>query len=549
MSGYWSHTIVRAVAVVGALVAASPADAEELRFNRDVRPILSDKCFACHGPDASSREAELRLDDAESATEDRGGYAAVVPGEPEESEALRRILAEDEYERMPPPETGKELSEEEIAVLRRWIEDGAEYEPHWSYAPLAAPEVPGAAGEFAAWRESPSDAFIARRWTEQGAAPVADVDPTTLARRLHFDLSGLPPLMQDVEAFVDDENPDAQIRLTDRLLASPCYGERMAIWWLDLVRYADTVGYHGDQGHHASLYRDYVIDAFNRNLSFDRFTLEQLAGDLLPSPTDEQLIATCYNRLLQTTHEGGAQDKEYLAKYAADRVRNLGETWLGASTGCAECHDHKYDPILQADFYSLQAFFADVQEQGAFNSPNALVTTRPPEREFLPARYRGRLAELEQQISGLEEALESAKKSKDSLARLLATEEPAIRLQLLNEQRDELLKKTPPGDDHGQRAAADDSPAAARRLDGRQRTENAARRTGSFRRLAGSRRSTYATRSGRVAGRRPTTRHAPGVGESTLGAVVRKRIKPHADRRRRTGRTADAYRVARLSGR
>jgi mono/diheme cytochrome c family protein len=358
---------------------AAETPAGRVEFNRDIRPILSDKCFACHGPDANRRKAGLRLDTDEGAKADRDGARVIVPGLPEESELIARITSPQKSRRMPPAKTGKSLSAEEIARIRRWIEQGAPYQAHWSFTAPQRPAIPG--GKTGDWSRNPIDAFVLTRLQAAGLQPSPEADRYTLVRRLCFDLSGLPPTPQDADEFVFDPRPDAYERLVDLLLASPHFGERLAVWWLDLVRYADTVGYHGDQEHHAAPYRDYVIKAFNDNLPFDRFTTEQLAGDLLPGATTLQRIATCYNRLLQTTHEGGAQDKEYLAKYAADRVRNLSVVWMGATVGCAECHDHKYDPYTQQDFYRLAAFFADVQERGAYRGPDASPTKRPPEIE------------------------------------------------------------------------------------------------------------------------------------------------------------------------
>jgi mono/diheme cytochrome c family protein len=355
-------------------------NAAKLEYNRDIRPILSDKCFACHGPDASQRKAGLRLDTADGALSARGGRRAIVPGKPEQSELIRRVMLTNALQ-MPPASTGKKLSPREIELLKRWVAQGGEYQAHWAY--IAPREVSPPPARDAAWVRNPIDRFLLSKIEAAGLKPAPEADPVTLIRRLSFDLTGIPPTPAEVDAFAADTSPTAYEKVVDRLLASPRYGERMAMYWLDLVRYADTVGYHGDQEHAISPYRDYVIKSFNENLPFDRFTAEQLAGDLLPNPTLNQRIATGYNRLLQTTHEGGAQDKEYRAKYAADRVRNLSGAWLGATVGCAECHDHKYDPYTQKDFYSLAAFFADMEERGAYGGPDATPTLRPPEIEVL----------------------------------------------------------------------------------------------------------------------------------------------------------------------
>ncbi len=340
---------------VGTAQGASPID-----FNRQIRPLLADKCFACHGPDEGKRDSQLRLDTNEGALADIDGRRAIVPGKPDESELIRRISSADAAERMPPADSNKKLSAEEIELIRNWVAAGATWHEHWAYR---APErKPASAPPDSTSFRSPIDAFIGARMVEQNLQPAPPADRATLVRRLYFDLTGLPPSPDQVEAFVHDDAVDAYERLVDALLASPHYGERMAQYWLDLVRYADTAGYHSDNDREVWLFRDYVIAAFNGNKPFDRFTREQLAGDLMPDATDEARVASGYNRLLQTTEEGGAQAKEYTAKYAADRVRNVASVWLASTMGCAECHNHKFDPFTTRQFYSLQAFFADVKE-------------------------------------------------------------------------------------------------------------------------------------------------------------------------------------------
>ena len=337
--------------------ACLPAAAgERLSFNRDIRPIMSDTCFHCHGNDAGTREAGLRLDVREAAVgETESGLVPIVPGDPDSSGIIQRIF--DAADPMPPESAHKPLSDEQKALLRRWVAEGAEYEPHWAYAALNRPPVPGEAGLH------PIDAFLRARLDQAGLAPAPEADPHQLERRLCLDLTGLPP-----EAALPPASRPAPADLVDTLLASPHFGERMAVWWLDIARYADTVGFHGDQNQRIFPYRDYVIDAFNRNKPFDEFTREQLAGDLLPNPTPEQLVATGYNRLNMMTREGGAQPREYLAKYGAERVRSVAAAWFGSTFGCAECHDHKFDPITARDFYELQAFFADVKQYGVYGS-------------------------------------------------------------------------------------------------------------------------------------------------------------------------------------
>lgn len=377
---------------------AEPATPTTIDFNRDVRPILSDKCFHCHGPDGHSREADLRLDEPASALEDRDGMFVVKPGDPSGSELIRRITSDDEYEVMPPPEINKPLTKREIETLRAWIASGAEWAQHWAYVPPVRVDVPAVAGEVAP--RNAIDNFIFDRLRREGLTPSPEADPVSLLRRVCFDLTGLPPTREQAEAFLKDPSSEAYDRLVEQLLRSPHYGERMAMYWLDLVRYADTVGYHGDQEQNISPYRDWVIEAFNRNLPFDQFTREQLAGDLLNEPTQQQIIATGYNRLLQTTHEGGLQPKEYRAIYAADRVRNLGAVWFGGTIGCAQCHDHKFDPYTAKDFYSLAAFFADVDDEAHFKTgTNANPTARPPELELPTPEQEAQIRELTNRLN------------------------------------------------------------------------------------------------------------------------------------------------------
>ncbi len=330
-----------------ALLLAPVAHADDkIVFNRDIRPILSENCFHCHGPDKDHRKAGLRLDERASAV----GKGFIVPGKPGDSELVARIHAKDADEVMPPPASNKKLSPHQKKLLETWIAQGAEYQGHWAY------EKPVRAAN------AGIDSLVQQRLAKLGLKPSPEADRRTLARRLSFDLLGLPPTPEQVEAFVKDETPQAYDAFVEKLLASPHYGERLAIGWLDVVRFADTIGYHSDTPRNVQPYRDYVINAFNRNMPFDRFTIEQLAGDLLPDPTLEQKIASAFNRLLLTTEEGGAQAKDYEARMLGDRVRAVSTVWLGQTIGCCQCHDHKFDPSTARDFYSLGAFFADLQE-------------------------------------------------------------------------------------------------------------------------------------------------------------------------------------------
>jgi Protein of unknown function (DUF1553)/Protein of unknown function (DUF1549)/Planctomycete cytochrome C len=337
-----------------AVLFGSAVSAAEISFNRDIRPILSENCLACHGFDKNKRDSGLRLDIREEALKPgKSGTTAIVPSKPDASEIILRI--EDKEDPMPPEKAHKTLTAEQKALLRRWVAEGALYEPHWSYKPIVRPVIPRDAQS----ERHPIDAFIDKTLVEKGIKPSEMADEATLQRRLSLDLVGLPP-SSDLP-----QNWQEQIQAH---LRSPHFGERWAVWWLDAVRYADSVGFHGDQGQVMFPYRDYVIEAFNTNKRFDQFTLEQIAGDLLPAATESQRIAATYNRLNLMSREGGVQAKEYLAKYLADRVRAVGSAWLGTTIGCAECHDHKFDPFTQKDFYALGAYFADVREYAVYSN-------------------------------------------------------------------------------------------------------------------------------------------------------------------------------------
>ena len=333
------------------LALALPAEVPaEISFNRDIRPILSDKCFYCHGNDASHRKAKLRLDRREDALERK----AFVPGKPEESEIIQRLHATAPDEVMPPPDSHKTLTAAQKELLASWVRAGAAYEPHWSYTPPRKAPVPAG--------NNGIDFLVEKRLGALGLTPVAEADRRTLIRRLYADLLGLPPTPEEVRHFEQDVSPGAYEKLVNGILRNPHYGERMALGWLDVVRFADTIGYHSDVPRNVWPYRDWVIESFNQNKRFDRFTEEQIAGDLLPDASMHTRVGSAFNRLLLTTEEGGAQSKDYEQRMLADRVRAIGAAWLGQTTGCAQCHDHKFDPFTMRDFYSLGAFFADIKE-------------------------------------------------------------------------------------------------------------------------------------------------------------------------------------------
>ena len=359
----------------------------EIDFTRDIRPLLSDNCFACHGPDLKQIKADLRLDTREGAISDLGGYSAVVPGKPSDSELVVRILSDDEDDLMPPPDSGKKLNSHQKALLQQWISEGAEYDMHWAYKPVKRDVPPKVKNE--SFVINDIDRFVLQKIEKAGFSPSDKADRVTLARRLYYDLLGMPPLPEEIDFYVNDKSAGAYEKFVEQLLNDPRYGERMAAHWLDLVRYADTIGYHSDAIREVSAYRDYVIDSFNINKPYDKFTIEQLAGDLLKDRGVTQQIASGYNRLLQTTEEGGAQAKEYRAIYAADRVRNVSGVWLGSTIGCAQCHDHKYDPFSSRDFYSMAAFFADIKETAVGRqNPNFKIPTKNQSEEMISLRKK-----------------------------------------------------------------------------------------------------------------------------------------------------------------
>ena len=366
-TGSINHPTLTEVSVPNVASAAT----RKIQFNRDIRPILSETCFHCHGPDEHGRRADLRLDTIDGAKEDLGGYQAITPADLDNSEAWTRIISDDPDLLMPPPESHLVLNEEQKTLLKRWIEQGAHYEGHWAFIAPQSPEIPkvnfaDSKGE-ATWVRGAIDSLVATRLVEAGMTPSVEADPRTLIRRLTLDLTGLPPTVRETHAFVGDYESRGEEAYQDavaRLLKSPHFGERMAVPWLDQARYADTNGYSIDGGRDLWLWRDWVIQAYNDNMPFDQFVTEQLAGDLLPDATDAQRIATGFNRNHMITHEGGTIPAENLTNYVADRVKTTGEVFLGLTMGCAQCHDHKYDPISQKEYYQFFAFFNELEDRG-----------------------------------------------------------------------------------------------------------------------------------------------------------------------------------------
>ncbi len=377
------------VTLVPITIFAAPNVPAKIEFNRDVRPILSDNCFYCHGPDPKHREADLRIDLREEALTGK----AFVPGNAKGSELIVRILTDDEDDLMPPPDSHKKLTQRQKDILKKWIDQGAAYQQHWAYEKPVKAKIPVGV--------NPIDHLVQKRLASIGLKPSPKADARTLIRRISFDLIGLPPTQSEVT------NLESEIT---RLLASPHYGERMAITWLDQVRFADTIGYHSDNPHNVWPYRDYVIKSFNDNKPFDRFTIEQIAGDLMPGANQETKVGSAFNRLLLTTEEGGAQAKDYEQRMLTDRVRAIGNAWLGQTTGCAQCHDHKFDPITMRDFYSLGAFFADIKEPILGRREDGMLVTTP-ENEKKLAEFDAKLTAAKTALAKVQPELNKAKKS------------------------------------------------------------------------------------------------------------------------------------------
>lgn len=403
----------RFVAVVAALAASScvagarAGEPGKVDFGREILPILTDNCLLCHGPDAKTRKADLRLDAKEAAL--RSKHPVIVPGRSDESELFHRIQSVDPDEKMPPPKSGRTLSNRQIELLGRWIDEGAHWDRHWSLEPPRRPAPPPVRDQ--SWARNPIDQFVLAGLEKEALTPAPEAARTTLIRRLTLDLTGLPPTPTEVDEYIADSSPNAYEKVVDRLLHSPRFGERMASRWLDAARYADTNGYQSDGERFMWRWRDWVIDAYNRNLAFDQFTIEQLAGDLLPKPTLDQLIATGFNRNHRGNGEGGIVPEEYAVEYVVDRVETTGTVWLGLTIGCARCHDHKFDPISQREFYQLFAFFNNVPERGKAvkfgNSPPVIKGPTPRQQEELRA-LESQIAEADKRFQDLMPDLDSA---------------------------------------------------------------------------------------------------------------------------------------------
>ena len=423
---------------------AAEKSASRIDFNRDIRPILAANCYACHGPDSAKRKAGLRLDLKDGALAKlKSDAIAIVPDHPEKSTVIARVTASDDSERMPPAKSGKQLAPGEIAKLRQWISQGAVWQDHWAFLKPVRPTPPAIPNRH--WPKNPIDSFIADRLATAGLHSSREADPVTLLRRVTFDLTGLPPTPTEVDTFLADHRPGAYERAVDRLLASPRFGEHEARYWLDVARYGDTHGLHLDNERGLWPYRDWVVRSFNRNLPFDEFTIDQLAGDLLPSPTQDQQIATGFNRCNVTTGEGGTIDEEYYVRYAVDRTETMAITWLGLTVGCAVCHDHKFDPISQKEFYQLYAFFNNISDRAMDDN----VLLPPPSIKLPTPEQQSRLVDLEQAINSAERRLREA----------LTNEAAAAEAPLQAWQEQEAAKEKPAGPDNV-RAALKEKPAA-----------------------------------------------------------------------------------------
>jgi len=372
---------------------------EAITYNRDIRPILSDKCFQCHGPDSAKRKGDLRLDVREEAVK----AGAIIPGKPAESELVTRIHETDPKEVMPPPESPRQLTPAERETLERWITQGAEYQPLWSFTPLPA-SVPLPESGKSGWSKNEIDRFIADRLEKESLSPSPEATPERWLRRAAFDLTGLPPSRAEIEAFLADKSPDARDKAVDRLLASPRYGEKMAVDWLDVARYADSFGYQSDLDTHAWPYRDWVISAFNKNLPWDQFITWQVAGDLLPNPTREQITATAFNRIHRKTQEGGSVEAEFRQEGISDRVHTFGTAFLALTFECTRCHDHKYDPLTMRDYYSMGAFFNSIDEWGLLHGTGSI---QPNPVQFLTNEEQdNKIASQTAAITAAEEAIQ-----------------------------------------------------------------------------------------------------------------------------------------------
>lgn len=390
--------LILSLGLIGTLSASDRVD-----FNKDVRPILSDRCFKCHGPDAKNQKSDYRVDTFEHATANLGDYYGIVPGNAEDSELFYRLITDDEIDLMPPPENRMALTEEEIDIIKRWINQGAEYQKHWSFTAIPdSIEVPKTQSD---WARNPIDHFILNRLEQEQFTPSPETSREKWLRRITFDLTGLPPTLPALDAFLADTSPNAYDKVVERLLASPAYGERMAGEWLNVARYSDTFGYQQDWNRRVWPWRDWVIEAFQGNMPYDQFIIEQLAGDLLPNPTRNQILATTFNRLHSQKNEGGSVPEEFRIEYVADRVHTFGTAFLGLSFECSRCHDHKYDPLTMQDYYEVAAYFDNIDEAGLYAYFPRVDATPPPTLWLPDKAQEAKLADLDTKIAASEARL------------------------------------------------------------------------------------------------------------------------------------------------
>ena len=426
------------VALSVPVLAAKPVE-----FAREIRPILSDTCFKCHGVDAAKRKGGLRLDQKEEWFHPRKEGPLVVPGKPQESLVFTRITHSDPDDQMPPREEVRQLTPLEISKIRDWILQGANWQPHWSLVPLRRPALPK--NDNASWTLGPIDRYIGQRMVEAGLQPAETADNATLLRRVTLDLTGLPPTLKELDTFLQDSSDHAYERAVDRLLSSPRYGEHLAVDWLDLARYADTDGYQDDEPRTMWRWREWLINVLNDNMPFDQFTIEQLAGDLLPDATPEQRLATGFLRNNRVNGEGGSIAEEFRVEYIVDRVETVSSVWMGLTTGCARCHDHKYDPVSQDDFYSLFAFFNQTPEPGTYRrnaKPSLKVPTRPDQRR------------LEEITRDLEQSDDSTRKKLEEERKRLVDRTPETMIMEDSQKRDTFILERGQYDQRGQKVTA-----------------------------------------------------------------------------------------------
>ena len=432
-----------ALATITVVLSVPALAAKPVEFAREIRPILSDTCFKCHGVDAAKRKGGLRLDQKEEWFHPREEGTLVVPGKPQESLVFTRITHSDPDDQMPPREEVRQLTPLEISKIRDWILQGANWQPHWSFVPLRRPALPK--NDNASWTLGPIDRYIGQRMVEAGLQPAETADKATLLRRVTLDLTGLPPTLKELDTFLQDASEHAYERAVDRLLSSPRYGEHLAVDWLDLARYADTDGYQDDEPRTMWRWREWLINVLNDNMPFDQFTIEQLAGDLLPDATPEQRLATGFLRNNRVNGEGGSIAEEFRVEYIVDRVETVSSVWMGLTTGCARCHDHKYDPVSQGDFYSLFAFLNQTPEPGTYRrnaKPSLKVPTRPDQRR------------LEEITRDLEQSDDSTRKKLEEERKRLLDRTPETMIMEDSQKRDTFILERGQYDQRGQKVTA-----------------------------------------------------------------------------------------------